>query len=91
MEKLFDVEAEDLSGAYSEMAQIIGINDTYKVYKYFRGQQITFPLKFYTPKCIAGMLIEEFDGSNIHDLSRKYGYSESRIRQLLSKGKSSDE
>ena len=91
MEKLFDVEAEDLSGAYSEMAQIIGINDTYKVYKYFRGQQITFPLKFYTPKCIAGMLLEEFDGSNIHDLTRKYGYSESRIRQLLSKGKSRDE
>lgn len=87
MEKLFKVEPGDLAGVYSEMAELIGLNNTYKVYKYFSDQQVTFPLKFYSPDCMADMILEEYDGSNIHDMSRKYGYSEARIRQILNKRK----
>lgn len=87
MIKLADIESGDLAGIYKEVASQIGVNNAYKLYCYFRGQQITFPIKFYSSECVAAHIIADYDGSNIRAISRNYGYSESRIRQILSQSK----
>ena len=50
----------------------------------YKGQQLMFPLKFYSSEFTAQQIIEEYDdGSTVRELVRKFGYSESRIRQIL--------
>lgn len=77
---------EDLAGVYEEVAEQIGIHNAYVLFQHFRGQQLTFPLKFYSSECIAKRIKEEHNGSNTRDLARKYGYSESRVRQIVRSG-----
>ena len=74
---------EDLAGVYKEIADLIGVDKADKVFCTFKGQQLMFPLKFFSSEYKAHQIIEEYDGSNVRDLVRKFGYSESRIRQIL--------
>jgi Mor family transcriptional regulator len=74
---------DDLAGVYTEVAEQIGLDNTYKLFNHFRGQQISFPLKFYSSSYIADRMREEYDGHNTRELARKYQYSESRVRQIL--------
>lgn len=77
----------DLAGVYSEIAEEIGIENAYRLYKRFKGQQMTFPIRFYSGSFVAKQICNEYDGENIRELTQKYGYSESRIRQILREGK----
>lgn len=82
-----EVTSEDLAGVYKEVAETVGIDNAYKIYSHFKGLQLIFPLKFYSSEYIAQQICSEYDGKNVHDLARKYGYSESRVRQILRKSK----
>lgn len=46
-----------------------------------------FPLKFYSKTYIMQQICSEYNGKNVHALARKYGYSESRVRQILREAK----
>jgi Mor family transcriptional regulator len=83
MEKLMDVAAADLAGVYKEVAETVGVENAYKLYRHFRGLQMLFPLRFYSNEYIAKQICDDYDGKNVRDLARKYGYSESRVRQIL--------
>ena len=37
----------DLMPLYKEMAEIIGVEQTWKIYKHFKGQQVLFPQRIY--------------------------------------------
>ena len=88
MEGFSNVTSADLAGIYKEMAETIGIDNAYEIYLHFKGMQMMFPLKFYSNEYIANQLKEEHDsGTSAHDLVRKYGLSESRVRQILRKMK----
>lgn len=76
----------DLAGIYKEVAETVGIDNAYKLFNRFRGLQLMFPLRFYSSDYIASQIVEEYNGKNIQNLVRKYGYSESRVRQILRKG-----
>lgn len=78
-----DVSAVDLAGVYKEVAETVGVENAYKLYGHFRGLQMLFPLRFYSNEYIARQICQEYDGKNVRDLARKYGYSESRVRQIL--------
>lgn len=80
---MLDVTSADLSGVYKEVAETVGVDNAYKLFLHFKGLQMTFPLKFYSGEYIAQQIAEEYDGRNVRDLARKYGYSESRVRQIL--------
>ena len=82
--------AKDLAGVYSEIAEQIGVEDTYKLYLYFRGQQFSFPLNFESKEYVVSNIINDYDGKNIRSLARKYGYSESRVRQIIRKSKANE-
>lgn len=85
---LEDATADELAGIYTEVAEEIGMDNAYVLFKHFRGQQLSFPLKFYSSDCIAKRIcMEKEEGFSTRELARKYGYSESRIRQILSRSK----
>ena len=76
-------ESELYNTVYREMSEIIGLDATLKVYLRFKGQQITFPVRLYNPQLIQQNVIEEFDGTNIRALAKKYDYSEKTIRRMI--------
>lgn len=84
MDKLSNTIPADLAGVYREVAEIVGVDNAYEIFLSFKVQQLMFPLKFYSSEYTAQQIIEEYyDGSNVRELVRKFGYSESRIRQIL--------
>lgn len=85
MDGLLDVTSDDLAGVYKEVAETVGVENAYKIFRHFKGLQMMFPLKFYSSKYIAHQISEEYNGKNIQSLARKYEYSESRVRQILRK------
>jgi len=72
-----------LNTVYRDISDKLGIDAATEIYSMFKGQQISFPTRFFNPKIIHKLVIEEYDGSNIKYLAAKYGYSEKTIRRIL--------
>lgn len=82
--KYEDIELSDLNEQHRELADIIGIDNLLKLASHFGGTQIYIPqidklLKNVKYKNV----IEEFDGYNIRQLSKKYNVSESTVYRLV--------
>lgn len=82
--KYEDIDINDLNEQHQELAEIIGIDNLLELASHFGGTQIYIPqmdklLKNVKYKAI----IEEFDGFNIRQLSKKYNVSESTIYRLV--------
>jgi Mor family transcriptional regulator len=79
-----EMSVEHLPESYQGIAEIIGIEATLQLSEYFGGQ------RFYFRK-IEGLLMDkrderiraEFTGFNHVDLARRYGLTETRIRDIL--------
>lgn len=76
------VDPSDFSGVYQDMVENLGVEVTKKVHKYYKGQQVTFPIRLYSKKYILERL-KEYDGTNLKALSRELGYSERWLRHLI--------
>lgn len=88
MDKLLGITSADLAGVYKEVAETVGVDNAYEIYLHFKGMQMMFPLKFYSNEYISQQLIKGYqNGMGVHDLVRKYGLSESRVRQIIRKMK----
>lgn len=74
---------EGLVEIYSQLIDIVGIENTEKIYKNLKGQQITFPMRLYKTDYIAREVNERFDGKNLKYLAKEYGYTERYLRELL--------
>ena len=72
---------------YNQLIDIVGLEHTRKIYEYFKGQQITFPMRFYKSEYIGQEVKQQYDGTNLKELARKYGYTERHIRELLRRAK----
>ena len=68
---------------YREISDIIGLENTLKLYLHFKGQQVSFPVRLYNPHLIQQNVIKEYDGTNIAFLAKKYDYSEKTIRRMI--------
>ena len=62
---------------------MIGVDNTKKIYEEYRGQQISFPNHIYTKEYIQTYLLENYNGKNMRNMAKKFGYTERRLRQLL--------
>lgn len=78
------MEAESFTGIYREIAKEIGVDVAVKMYNLFRGQQVIFPQRLYDQAFIVTYVREKYDGHNIRELSHMFGYSDRRIRQIIS-------
>lgn len=78
-----NIKCEYLNGAYSELANLLGIEAVLKIHSAYRGQQITFPVQLFSKEFLKKQIVDEYNGYNIKQLATKYGYSEKRVRQIL--------
>ena len=78
-----NIKCEYLNGAYSELANLLGIEAVLKIHSAYRGQQITFPVQLFSREFLKQQITEEYNGYNIKQLATKYGYSEEWIRKIL--------
>ena len=77
--KTIKIENEFLNGIYNDLANLIGMDATKTIFDEYRGQQITFPVEFYSKKFIHNQIV----GFNVKQLATKYEYSERTIRRIL--------
>lgn len=76
-------EVDLYNDIYKEISEIIGLEATLKIYLRFKGQQVSFPVRLYSPNMIQQSVIREYDGTNISELAQKYDYSEKTIRRMI--------
>ena len=85
-----EIESEYLNGVYNEIANALGIEAAMTLYSTYSGQQITFPVNFFTTEFIARRIVAEYDGKNVRQLATKYGYSEKWVRKMIKAYKSEE-
>ena len=61
---------------YRDLMELIGLENTLKVYSHYNGQQLSFPKRLYSRVYVERKVIEEYDGTNIKQLAKKYSYTE---------------
>ena len=83
--KMAKEDKELLNSVYREISEVLGTDTAMEMYRMFRGQQISFPVRFFNPECIRQKIIEEYDGKNIGMLAKKYDYSEKTVRRIIKK------
>lgn len=66
---------------YADIAATFGSEKADDIINVFRGELIYFPKLKST--AIRGKILQDFTGYNYTDLSRKYGYSERYIRDIV--------
>ena len=76
-------DSELLNTVYKEIADNLGMDIAMDIYKMYKGQQISFPMRFFNPARIQRIIIQEYDGTNIKALATKYNYSEKTIRRII--------
>lgn len=76
-------DAELLNTIYKDIADNLGMDVAKDIYSMYKGQQITFPMRFFNPVRIQQIIVQEYDGTNIKALAAKYNYSEKTIRRIL--------
>ncbi|XZM61216.1 Mor transcription activator family protein [Clostridium perfringens] len=74
---------EDFKGIYKNMVDLLGEEATIKVYKNYKGQQITFPMRLYSKKYVLKVIKDKYNGDNLTELSRELDYSERWMRKLV--------
>ena len=74
---------ELLNAVYKEISEKPGMDTAMEIYRMFKGQQISFPMRFFNPAKIQQMIVREYDGSNLKILAVKYGYSEKSVRRII--------
>ena len=74
--------SELLNTVYREIGEKLGMDTAMEIYRMFKGQQVSFPMRFFNPVQIQKCILREYDGTNIKTLAIKYGYSEKMGRVL---------
>lgn len=74
----------EMNRFYKELAQVIGGENTVKLFEIYKGLQVTFPKRIYAKEYVQERVKVEFNGQNLKELCRKYGYSERWLRKMIS-------
>ena len=80
-----EVCTSGLQGVYKELAEIIGVEAAIAVYKELKGQQVTFPTRLYEHNYVIREVNLRYNGSNLKELAREFGYTERWIRTFIIK------
>ena len=81
--RMAENDPELLNTVYKEVSEKLGMDTAMEIYRMFKGQQISFPVRFLNPERTKKAIIQEYDGDNIRTLAIKYGYSEKTIRRII--------
>ncbi|WP_195336303.1 MULTISPECIES: Mor transcription activator family protein [Peptostreptococcaceae] len=75
----------DYKGIYADMVDILGEEIVIKLHKYYRGQQITFPMKLYSNEYVENYILDNYKSKTLKEMCRELGYTEGWIKQLINK------
>ena len=89
--QMAEKDTQMLNAVYREIGERMGIDSAMDIHQLFKGQQISFPVRFFNPEHIRKLIAQEYDGTNIKQLAVKYGYSEKTVRRMIKCGKKEDE
>lgn len=78
-----ELKSSHLNGIYKDFAEVLGIKTTLQIYRYYKGLQITFPVRLLDKSYVEVKIRREYNGKNIKYLARKYGYSERWVRKII--------
>ncbi len=84
--RMAEGDPELLNTVYREVSEKLGMDTAMEIYRMFKGQQISFPTRFFNPARIQQIIVQEYDGTNIRTLAVKYNYSEKTVRRIVSNG-----
>ena len=76
-------DPELLNYVYREISEKLGMDTAMSIYQMFKGQQISFPVRFFDPEKVQQLIVSEYDGTNIRLLATKYNYSEKTVRRII--------
>ena len=68
---------------YNDISEAFGMDVAIQMYQTYKGMQITFPTRLFNPEYVKIQVPIEYDGKNIKQLAKKYGYSEKTIRRMI--------
>lgn len=76
-------EPQLLNAVYREISDRLGMDTAMDIYQLFKGQQVSFPMRFFNSDCIRKIIVQEYDGTNAKKMAMKYDYSEKTIRRII--------
>lgn len=71
------------NAVYNDISEAFGVDVAIQIYQTYKGMQITFPTRLFNPDYVKNQVPIEYDGKNIKQLAKKYGYSEKTIRRMV--------
>ena len=83
MEEKKKLKCEGFMPVYREIADIIGEEKTYDLYRGMKGQQITLPKRLYSTEFIISEILQSGENVDIRNIALEYDYTEKYLRQLL--------
>ncbi|MFD0896514.1 Mor transcription activator family protein [Loigolactobacillus binensis] len=79
------IKVTALHQSYKRLSEIIGVDAMLKVYNEYRGTQFQYPMRLYDREAVSKLICKEYDGSNLRELSQRYGYSQRWMKAQLNK------
>ena len=83
---LAEQDRQMLHPVYREISEKLGLDAAKELYQMFKGQQISFPVRLMDPQKVQKVIVREYNGTNVRELAKRYGYSEKSIRRIAKPG-----
>jgi len=75
---------EDCQAIYQDLAELIGEENTLKVFKDFRGSTVNFPMRLMRREALQERIHGDYSaGASVHELSAQYQLAERTVRKYL--------
>ena len=82
-----DSDKQMFNSVYNDFTEAFGIDVAMQIYQMYKGMQISFPTRLFNSEYVKKQIPVEYDGRNIKQLAKKYGYSEKTIRRMIKENK----
>ena len=83
-ELLKDVDVSDIPETYQPVVSLIGLDNFLKLCRYAMGDELYFPMQESVLRNTRKrLIIREYNGCNLLELSHKYGLTPNRIRNIV--------
>lgn len=81
---LKQVDVSDIAETYQPVVSLIGLDNFLKLCRYAMGDELYFPIQESVLRNTRNrLIIQEYNGCNISELSRKYDLTPSCIRNIV--------
>lgn len=75
--------SNDFNGIYADMYEQLGEEKVREIYRHYKGQQVTFPMRLYSKEYVIRYISDNYNGSNLKEIARELGYSERWVKKLI--------